>query len=123
MVLSLDGGGSKGIMEVKMLQDVMKTLSLLVRAPANLTRHLGLANVGERQSYRKLLDVGPINDLDDHGETEIIHPTAVFDMIAGTSTGGLIAYALVGGDQAKDGSRTPLNVTGVIEMYNDFTSR
>lgn len=123
MVLSLDGGGSKGIMELKMLEDVMKILSLLVEAPESLTNHLELANKTNRQSYRDFLDNDIINGLDQHGKTKIIHPTEVFDMIAGTSTGGLIAYALVGGNKLEDGSRSLMNVKEVTKMYIELVDR
>ena len=50
-----------------------------------------------------------------------IHPTEVFKFIVGTSTGGLIAFGLVGGKNS-GGKRQPLTVDEIIEMYKKHTS-
>merc|ERR1712223_57233 len=53
---------------------------------------------------------------------EPIHPTEVFDMIVGTSTGALISFALVGGNH-DNGVRQPMTVEEVIDMYRIATPR
>jgi hypothetical protein len=56
--------------------------------------------------------------------THPIHPTEVFDMIVGTSTGGLISFGLVGGNfDPSTGERQPMSISQVIDMYKIATPR
>ena len=41
-------------------------------------------------------------------------------MIVGTSTGSLISFALVGGNE-KDGKRVPMTIPEIIQMYKEVT--
>ena len=43
-----------------------------------------------------------------------------FDMIVGTSTGALIAFALVGGRCDENGERAPMTLQEIIGMYKDL---
>ena len=49
-------------------------------------------------------------------DKEPFHPTEVFDMIVGTSTGGLIAMGLLAGN-VNNGKRTPMTVQECINLY------
>ena len=46
-----------------------------------------------------------------------------FDMIVGTSTGALIAFALVGGKQQDDGTRLPMDMEEIIDMYRNLAPK
>ena len=94
-ILSLDGGGSKGIMELVILSDVMKTVTLLKDEPSLFIPYLNnedgndfFENISDRLNFANLLE----------SVKSPIHPTEVFDMIVGTSTGAQIAFGLVGGN-------------------------
>ena len=82
-ILSFDGGGSKGVMEMVILQDVMNTVTLLTRNPEKVLKLVSkndknmFATSAERCQFANL-----IKDMENP-----IHPTEVFDMIVGTSTG------------------------------------
>ena len=66
------------------------------------------------KGFRKVLD-------DISQNFTIIHPTQVFDMIAGTSTGSLIAFALVCGNYHRNKLIATMSVSEVIEMYRTAT--
>ena len=92
-ILSFDGGGAKGIMEVVILKDLMNTVTLLKQDPSLLLQYLQdgkelFENSDDRMNFAQLLE----------SVSHPIHPTEVFDMIVGTSTGALISFALVGGN-------------------------
>ena len=95
-ILSLDGGGSRGVMELVILRDVMKTVTLLKDDPSLFIPYLNnedgtndfFDNSTDRLNFANLLE----------SVKSPIHPTEVFDMIVGTSTGAQIAFGLVGGN-------------------------
>lgn len=84
-VLSFDGGGSKGVMEVIILKDVMNAVTILKQDPKQVLRLIKnyqedlFESADERHQFAQLLD----------SVAEPIHPTQVFDMIVGTSTGNI----------------------------------
>ena len=117
-ILSFDGGGSKGVMEMVLLQDVMNTVTLLTQNPDKLFKMIGqkddlFTTATERCELANVLKY----------VENPVHPTDVFDMVVGTSTGGLISFALVGGKENSDGQRVPMSVQEVIEMYKLATPR
>ena len=90
-ILSFDGGGTLGVMEMVILEDIMNTATLLKTNPKAIQPFLASDTLfdlsAERESFSQLLST----------VEDSIHPTEVFDMIVGTSTGSLISFALVGG--------------------------
>ena len=88
-VLSIDGGGSKGVMEVIILQDVMNMVTLLKRNPQFvLDKVEGMLMTGQGILF------GNENDRDEFIKElkqiqDPIHPVECFDMIVGTSTGNI----------------------------------
>ena len=116
-ILSFDGGGSRGIMEVSIMSDVMRLATILWRNPEKLTYLLGSKDVSTDIDTRKLL----INDL--AAVKSPIHPNDIYDMIVGTSTGALIAFGLVGGKSDEDGNRLPMTLEECIDMYKEKTKQ
>ena len=117
-ILSFDGGGSKGVMEMVLLQDVMNTATILTQSPEKLLNLIAqkedlFTTASDRCQLANLLK----------SVEKPVHPTEVFDMIVGTSTGGLISFALVGGNENSDGQRVPMSIQEVIEMYKLATPR
>ena len=90
-ILSFDGGGTLGVMEMVILEDIMNAATLLKTNPKAIQPFLASDTLfdlsAERESFSQLLST----------VEDSIHPTEVFDMIVGTSTGSLISFALVGG--------------------------
>ena len=81
-ILSFDGGGAKGIMEVVILKDLMNTVTLLKQDPSLLLQYLQdgkelFENSEDRMSFIQLLE----------SVSKPVHPTECFDMIVGTSIG------------------------------------
>ena len=68
-ILSLDGGGARGIMESIMLGHIMSFATLMAKKPTTVL------NIG--------LDLGNIDRLVELTPNELIHPTKVFDYIVG----------------------------------------
>ncbi len=96
--LSFDGGGTRGAMEAFMLKDVMNFVTLMVRHPDKLEKKkwwkdYSFSAQEARDELRKDLDKI------DKAKEPPVHPTEVFDMIVGTSTGALIAFGLIGGNK------------------------
>ena len=59
----------------------------------------------------------PVRQLLEAEVAEPIHPTEVFDMIVGTSTGGMIAMLLLAGVEGKDGRRERMTIKDVEGIY------
>ena len=116
-ILSFDGGGSKGIMEVAILDYVMRLVTILQENPKSL-QYLTEDGMLALDRSKSLGLVASISNV-----TDPIHPTKVFDMIVGTSTGGLIAFALVGGKTDSNGKRVPMSLRECIEMYLSKTEK
>ena len=51
--------------------------------------------------------------------TTPIHPKESFDMIVGTSTGGIIAFSLLAGNKDEEGKRTTMTVDEVKKFYEE----
>ena len=82
-------------MEVVILKDVMNTVTILKHDPSLIFPYSHIQdgkelfeNSDDRMNFAQLLE----------SVSHPIHPTEVFDMIVGTSTGALISFALVGGN-------------------------
>ena len=115
-ILALDGGGSRGVMEAVILQDLMNTTTMLRDHPNDLLNVIKLEGgskslfqkPGTRKAFAQLIDE----------VTNPIHPTEVFDMISGTSTGALIAFCLVGGKaDPETGKRLPMTLPEISDFY------
>lgn len=131
-ILSFDGGGSRGVMEMVMLDDVLKLATAMLKDGSEVgdillqdkednyentnflmkwTDHQFSVDTQEgRENLRSFLDEQPIDD-------NLVHPKDAFDMIVGTSTGGLISFGLLGGNRDQFNRRLPMTVEQVIEMY------
>ena len=76
-VLSFDGGGSRGLMEVLLLQDMFLILTLIIRNPLEIIelikKNPTFELLSSRQAIQALMDT----------VTNPIHPTEVFDFIVG----------------------------------------
>ena len=77
------------------LKDVMNTVTILKNDPSLIFPYSHIQdgkelfeNRDDRMNFAQLLE----------SVSSPIHPTEVFDMIVGTSTGALISFALVGGN-------------------------
>ena len=84
-----------------------------------------LYNYFRPTNHPKVKDLGKFGfreKLEEIEEKEVIHPTKIFDMIAGTSTGSLMAFALVAGVNI-EGERAPMSVERIIEMYKEVTPK
>ena len=94
-ILALDGGGSRGIMEAVILEDLMNTVTMLKNSPEPLLNVIKneraslFQKLETREAFAKLID----------SVENPVHVTEVFDMISGTSTGALIGFSLVGGKE------------------------
>ena len=63
-----------------------------------------------------------IKEMEHIEDEKAIHPTEVFDMIAGTSVGGLMAFALVGGKEDQKGQRMPMTLQEIVDFMSETTS-
>ena len=108
-------------MEVSILSDIMRLATILwqeLKTVSYLTECWG--NVLESPNILKDLAIRKrlVNDLDKVSSP--LHPTKIYDMIVGTSTGALIAFGLVGGKE-NDGDRVPMTLQKCIDMYLEKT--
>ena len=71
-VLSLDGGGSRGIMESTMLGHIMDISTLMTEKPSKITELLESDEVGKK-----------IQSLIEQEKLSPIHPTEAFQYIVG----------------------------------------
>ena len=118
-ILSIDGGQqNRGVVDLFMLQDIFNLTTVIVRQPKKLSflyeprKESILGSRIDRYELRKLLD----------RVTDPIHPTDVFDMIVGTTTGSLISFGLVGGGNPdSSGRRQCVTITELREMYHAAT--
>lgn len=76
-VLSFDGGGTRGLMEIKILQHIMLALSALRQNPQEILEVLQpdqmLTKSSTRINLRKIIE----------SNANVIHPTEVFNFIVG----------------------------------------
>ena len=79
-VLSMDGGGSRGLMEVLLIQDIFLICTLMMRNPKEITQLIKdnpkFELPSSRLAIRALMDE----------VTNPVHPTDVFDYIVGKSS-------------------------------------
>ncbi|XP_046840728.1 uncharacterized protein LOC124434849 [Xenia sp. Carnegie-2017] len=122
-ILSFDGGGSRSVMELKILDDVLRLATIVLRNPKTVS-HLGNeelnksdANFLGHQDVRLRL----ISDL--KAVKDPIHPTDVYDMIVGNNSGALSAFCLVGGKRfgSDHSTRERMSVDECIQMYCENT--
>ncbi|XP_046840321.1 uncharacterized protein LOC124434463 [Xenia sp. Carnegie-2017] len=124
-ILSFDGGGSRGVMELKILDDVLRLTTIVLNSPkkiyffANEDKNERNVNFLKDRSVRERL----IKDME--AVKDPIHPTDVYDMIVGTSTGSLIAFGLVGGNKVGNNHhvRERMTVEECIKMYKTTTKK
>ena len=117
-ILGIDGGGSRGIMEAAILQDLMNTTTMLRDHPAKLLEIISneRTSLFQKKETREAFSqvIGEVKNP--------IHPTEAFDMIAGSSTGALVTFALVGGkEDPKTGKRVPMTLPEIIDFYKVLT--
>ena len=85
-VLSIDGGGIRGIIPAIILRYIERRTFVKIRAKINC-----LESDERRESLKSELSKLIMTE----GKTKYIPTSELFDMIAGTSTGGILALALV----------------------------
>ncbi|XP_046840613.1 uncharacterized protein LOC124434762 [Xenia sp. Carnegie-2017] len=119
-ILSFDGGGSRGVMEIKILDDVLRLATIVLRNPETLNY---LTNKDNDESIVNLLEGRAVRERlikDMEAVEDPIHPTDVYDMIVGTSIGGLIAFSLVGGNKVGNDhhARERMTINECIQIYH-----
>lgn len=112
-VLSLDGGGSRGLMEAMNLDHIMKLATVMKNDPDRIRNIIEGDKMTKQETRDKIVEV--INEVQPE---EALHPTEAFQFIVGTSTGALIAFGLVGGKTVGNSEkRCPMMVEEIIELY------
>ena len=107
-ILSLDGGGVRGLSSLLILQELMENIAKLERAADPKATS---------SAYSPLIDCLQDRSLpltNDTNSTSFYLPCHYFDYISGTSTGGLIAIML---------GRLRMNVDDCIEEYEHLSAR
>ena len=89
-ILSLDGGGSRGVMETVILRDLMACYTRIQKGEINIEKYEGFVSKESRSEMR--------TKLDEVQEADVTHPADVFRMVAGTSTGALMAFGFLHGE-------------------------
>ncbi|XP_046840725.1 uncharacterized protein LOC124434846 isoform X1 [Xenia sp. Carnegie-2017] len=122
-ILSFDGGGSRGIMQLKILDDVLRLASIVLRNPETVEYLVNEESTERKKHFLEDLAVREclINNL--KVVKDPIHPTDVYDMIVGTGIGGLISFGLVGGNKVEGNNheRKRMTVEECIETYRSKT--
>ena len=78
-VLSLDGGGSRGLMEAKNLDHIMKLATVMKNSPERI------GNIINRDKMMKQKETGDkfVEFINEINSEEAIHPTEAFQFIVG----------------------------------------
>ena len=125
-VLGIDGGGSKGLMEAIIIQDVMNAATVIAHNP---DRVLDIIQASKKEENRDRDLFGPqavkdqfILEMKGIKDKDAIHPTEVFDMIIGTSVGALMAFGLVGGNVNSEGEREIMTLQEIVDFMREKTS-
>ena len=111
-------------MEAMMLDDIMRLVTMMINNPdPNLPKTIENSRRNPSNiDHRNIISLRQVWEENTSDEEKIIHPTQLFDMIAGTSTGSLIAFALVGGEILnKTCDMDIMSVTNIINMYRKAT--
>jgi patatin-like phospholipase/acyl hydrolase len=65
-----------------------------------------------------------VHPVDDPNHDQVVHPATVFDMMVGTSTGALQAFALVGGNTDEvTQRRVPMPMKQLLELYRELPKK
>ena len=131
-ILAIDGGGSKGLMEALIIQDVMRAATFIMQNPTKVLEIMKkeCPNPSE-QKYSYVFDYGNIetrqkfiDEMLKIEEGKLIHPTEVFDMICGTSVGALMAFGIVGGKKDDlNGERVAMSMQEVVDFMVNTTNK
>ncbi|XP_046840098.1 uncharacterized protein LOC124434260 [Xenia sp. Carnegie-2017] len=118
-ILSFDGGGSRGVMALKILDDVFRLATIVLRNPETVEYLVNEESKEQKKHFLEDLDSRKRLIKNLKAVKDPIHPAHVYDMIVGTSIGGLISFGLVGGKRVgKDHhERKAMTITECIEMY------
>ena len=117
-VLSFDGGGTRGIMEVMILDDIMKLYTIIKTEPQKLMNFVD-SNTEQDDKIFKKENLEEFNTLlhKVNPNENLVHPTDVFDVICGTSTGALISFGLIAGNNGGR-KRSPMSLKEVKDLYH-----
>lgn len=123
-ILSLDGGGSRGVMECVVLDAIYNMATLILEHPDKMPSVQDLlkrAKDEEEKAAGQDFEFTFKQELE-NAVAKPMHPKETCDMIVGTSTGGLISYALLAGNKGDNGhKRQSMTVQEVIGFYRDET--